>query len=304
MTQFCAQYSQEVGEPLPGTAAHLPNNLLLSWPIGDWTRTYHQAKSMTPEVSDQIRALVAAGRRVNLIHRADQGGDVHRAYLMPECLAFNVPRGELAAFLDALQQQQSLAPWQVGAVHSRILLCCTHGVKDKCCAKFGNAAFKALDQAAQAYDDAFEIWQSSHLGGCRLASSALMFPALRKYGRIEPEQAGALLQAELADQPYLPNYRGDGRLSPAQQVADVAAREHLQSAGTVPLNIELTELPASRAGGLDFHAHWQSVSAEGALYVQLEAITSVRYGTCADIDEGLPPAVYDTWQPVVVEAVS
>lgn len=302
MTQFCAQYSQDVGEPLAGTAAHLLSNLLLSWPIGDWMRTYHQAKTMTPAVSERISALVKAGRRVNLINRADQAAEVHRAYLMPECQAFDVPRDELADFLDAVKQQSSLARWHSGAVNTRILLCCTHGVKDKCCAKFGNAGFKALDLASHAFPGEFEIWQSTHLGGCRLASSALMFPAMRKYGRIEPPKALALLQAERQDQPYLPHYRGDAALSPVQQVADIAARQQLQTLGIVPLRIELHETTAEIDGGHGFDAHWHSATGQGRVTVQLEPITSVRYGTCADIDAGEPPAAVDTWQPLAIQA--
>ncbi|WP_108126181.1 sucrase ferredoxin [Saccharospirillum mangrovi] len=304
MTEFCAQYSRDVEEPLAGTAEHANQNLLLSWPIGQWTRTYHQAKTMTPEVSDAVRQLVESGRRVNLMHRADQPDGVHRAYLMPEQQAFDIPAEQLADFLAAVQQNQSLEPWSVGPVKHRVMLCCTHGVKDKCCAKFGNAGFKALDLASHAFPGEFEIWQSTHLGGCRLASSALVFPALRKYGRIEPEQALALLESERRDQPFLPSYRGDGTLGSVAQIVDIAARNQLQTDGIEPNQIEiLTETPLAN-GQVRYQVRWQTEAAAGELRIELEPITSHRYGTCADIDDAIAPIAHATWQPVVVQALS
>lgn len=303
MTEFCAQYSRDVGEPLAGTATHAQSNLLLSWPIGHWTRTYHQAKTMTPEVAQAVRDLVNSGRRINLIHRADQPRNVHRAYRMPECEAYDIPTDELHDFLTALHLGRALDAWFVGPAEQRIVLCCTHGVKDKCCAKFGNASFKALDEAAQSYPGEFEIWQSTHLGGCRLASAALVFPALRKYGRIEPEQATALLDTERRDQPYLPCYRGDAALSPAQQIADIEARNQLQRVGIEPCRVSIVAEQSHDNGDQHFEMRWQTSDSSGNLNIELNPITTVRYATCADIDAGEPPVEHPTWQPQVVDPV-
>lgn len=304
MTEFCAQYSRDVGEPLAGTATHAQSNLLLSWPIGQWTRTYHQARTMTPEVSQTVRELVDNGRRINLIHRADQPPGMHRAYTMPECQAFDIPTDQLHDFLTAVQQNQPLDRWHQGEVSTRLLLCCTHGVKDKCCAKFGNASFKALDLASHAFPGEFEIWQSTHLGGCRLAASALVFPALRKYGRLEPEQALALLESERRDRPFLPSYRGDGALSPLVQIVDIAARNQLLSDGIEPHQVEILNETPLADGQVHYQVRWQTDDAAGELSLELEPITVHRYGTCADIDDAIPPTAHDTWQPLRVQPLS
>ena len=303
MTQFCAQYSREVEEPLAGTGAHPRTNLLLSWPIGQWTRTFHQAKNMSESVSNRVKALVENGRRINLIHRSDQPRDRHRAYLMPEKCAFDIPHSQIEAFLTALDRGDSLAAWSAGDVHHKVVLCCTHGVKDKCCAKFGNASFKALDEAATAYDGAFEIWQSTHLGGCRLASAALVFPDMHKYGRIEAEHVEGLLASERENRPYLPCYRGDGALPPAQQIADIEARRQLNDRGEHPRRVEVLSEQRETDDFTRIDLQWFTDSDQGRLTVHLEAFSSVRYGTCADIDDGEEPVAHPTWKPVSAEAV-
>lgn len=303
MPQFCAQYSRDAGEPLAGTGVHPRTNLLLSWPIVHWVRTFHQAKNMTEGVSRRVHDLIDSGRRVNLIHRADQPKGVHRAYLMPERQAYDIPHDDLDAFLTALLKGDPLETWFAGEVRHKVVLCCTHGVKDKCCAKFGNASFKALDKAARAYDGAFEIWQSTHLGGCRLASAALVFPNLHKYGRIDAEHVEPLLASECDDQPYLPCYRGDGALSPARQIADIEARTRLARRGIRPLRTEIVSEHRDTDEDARIEVQWHSASDRGRETVLLEAMTVERYGTCLDIDEGEDPVGHPTWTPARADAV-
>ncbi|MFQ3231171.1 sucrase ferredoxin [Reinekea sp.] len=296
MTDFCAQYSRQVNEPLAGTGGHPQSNLLLSWPIGDWTRTFHQAKSMTNVVSKYISDLVGSGRRVNLIDHPDQPKHWHRAYLMPEQRAFKIPTFELEDFLAAFQSAQSLEAWETEPVEHKIVLCCTHGIKDKCCAKFGNASFKALDFAVKKnWLGHFEVWKSSHLGGCRLASAAVVFPAVRKYGRIEANHTVALLECEYQDLPYLPCYRGNGDLTPRQQIADIEARKTLASQGIQPFSMQVTsEHEQEDQTTVEFQ--WQSDGNQGQVSIKLQPLTISRYGTCSDITSQYEPVTIRTWQ--------
>lgn len=296
MPRFCAQYSRDVGEPLAGTGMHPRSNLLLSWPSVDWTRTFHQAKDMTGDESGLVTELVGSGRRVNLIHRKSQPRGWHRAFLMPENLAFDVPREELAAFLSALHAGDSLDAWLDGPVTRRVLLCCTHGVKDKCCAKFGNASYKALVSAAENMPGEFDIWQSTHLGGCRLASAALLFPAMHKYGRVEAGHAAPLLASEREDQPYLPCYRGDGALTPVQQVAEIEARGQLADEGRIPTHLEWVSEQALSDDRVSVGFAWHSDGERGEVTITLEKDSVSRFGTCADIDAGEAPAEQTVWR--------
>ncbi len=302
MTAFCAQISRDVAEPLPGTGGHPGSNLLLSWPSGRWSKTFNQAKDMTTDEVDAIAALAEAGRRLNLIDRKAQSRTTHRAYLMPESRAFDVPRSELVAFLSALKAGQSLADWEVTDIPDSVVLCCTHGKKDRCCAKFGNASYKALTAAAETRPEAIEIWQSTHLGGCRLATSILVFPQARKYGRVDAELADAFLDAESKDRPFLPCYRGDRLLSPEQQVAEVAIRQHLAQQAIWPDRLEPESDTDLDGGRKKITLRWRSGTEFGQLRVLLAPETVERFGTCNAMDDGEEAVVHHTWQVMSVFA--
>ncbi|MCE8020036.1 sucrase ferredoxin [Halomonas sp. MCCC 1A11036] len=292
--RFCAQESLALGDPLAGSAAHAECNLLLSWPRAKWRRSLRQASDMSEEVSTRLEAIAEEGRRVNLIHRRSQPEECHRLYLMPENRRYEVSRNELSTFLVALQRGAPLAQWEIDPPAGSLLLCCTHGKKDKCCAKFGYAAYKALATAVDLYELPFEVWESTHLGGCRLAASAVVFPTLRKYGRINDEDVLSLLESEMANRPYLPCYRGDSRLSPIQQCAQVAALEWLAARGIhgeVSVAQPSNEQESSRWW---LAVHWQSGSDTGRLAVYCEPRMIQRYDTCADLAAG-PPAASQVW---------
>jgi len=288
---FCAEESLALGDPLVGTGSHAERNLLLSWPRARWQRSLRRASDMPEDVSTEIEAIAASGRRVNLIHRRSQDSHLHRAFLMPECLRYEVPRDDLPAFLQALQHGASLTRWQAGRVEGSLILCCTHGKKDKCCAKFGFRTFRAIAAAAQRQAHPFDVWESTHLGGCRLAASAIVFPQRHKYGRIGPDDIAPLLRAEAAGRPYLPCCRGDSRLTPVEQCAQVAALEWLQSRGlTGEVQVE-GSTTADDDHCLAVAVRWQAPPQQGRLMVTCIASELVRHDTCADYEsEGAKPA--------------
>ena len=292
--RFCTRESLACGDPLAGSAAHAERNLLLSWPSAKWQRNLRQASDMPEEVSARLEAIAEAGRRVNLIHRRSQPSERHCLYLMPENRRYELAREELPTFLADLQQDESLARWAASHPTGPVLLCCTHGKKDKCCAKFGFAAYKALADAVDSQELPLEVWESTHLGGCRFAASAVVFPALHKYGRITPEDAPSLLASEMAGHPYLPCCRGDSRLSPMQQCAQVAALEWLATRGIkgeVSVAQPTNEHESSQ-GWLVIR--WRGGSDTGRLAVRCEPRMLRRYDTCADLDAG-PPSASQVW---------
>ncbi|MBB3230984.1 sucrase ferredoxin [Halomonas stenophila] len=296
--RFCAVESPAVGDPLAGTATHAERNLLLAWPRAKWRRNLRHASDMPEAVSERLDALAAAGRRVNLIHRRDRPSHRHRVYLMPENRGFEVEREALPDFLTAFERGDSLTPWETDPPAGALLLCCTHGKKDKCCAKFGFATYKALAATVADRDLPFEVWESSHLGGCRLAASAMLFPALRKYGRIGERDVRPLLEAEAGGRPYLPCYRGDARLTPVQQCAQLAALEWLDARGH-----SATPQLADDAGDADARRlvfDWRDGARGGRLAVTCRTDTVVRLDTCADLEgDGATPS--EVWRATGVE---
>lgn len=300
--RFCATESVAIGDLLVGTAAHAERNLLLSWPRAKWGRSLRQASDMPESVSTTLADIAAGGRRVNLIHRREQPSHRHRLFLMPECRVYDVAREQLTGFLRALHDGTSLVRWQAGTVGGSLMLCCTHGKKDRCCAKFGYRAYKAIADTARCRDLPIDVWESTHLGGCRLAASAVVFPALRKYGRITDADVVPLLESEAADRPYLPCYRGDSRLTPVQQCAQVAALEWL-AARDIPADVVVEPAPADdEALARELTVRWSGRHGGGSLRVICRARDLLRHDTCADVD-GAGARLSRVWHATVVSSL-
>lgn len=296
---FCADLSREQGDPLAGSGAHVERNLLISWPRAKWQRNLRHASDMPATLVQKLDALAAGGRRVNLIHRHGQDPDHHQLFLMPERRRFAVPREALEDFLNAWQNQASLAPWELGSVEHDLLLCCTHGKKDKCCAKYGYRTYKRLAQTVEAHQLPFEVWESSHLGGCRLAASIILLSPVRKYGRITPEQVLPFLQTEAQGRRFLPGYRGDSQLTPAQQCAQLAALTSLDSENDQP---RLTLLEDT---GDEHQRHilwgWEKGASYGRLHVHCKSVTIMRVDKCSDLEIG--PSESQVWHSTQAEAL-
>ena len=284
--RFCAEDSARLGDPLAGTGTHAERNLLLGWPRPKWQRSLRQAGDMPESVRTRLEDLAAGGRRVNLIHRRGRPDRLHRVFLMPEREAFDVRREDLSAFLQAFAAGEDLQRWHIGRVERELVLCCTHGRKDKCCAKFGYRTYRAIADTVHEQGLPFDVWESTHLGGCRLAASVILLPTLRKYGRVTNEHVAPLLQSEARGQPYLPCYRGDSRLSPVQQCAQVAALMWLHARG---IEAQLTVGQAADhtdEGQRLLRVAWRSGETQGRLRIACRASELVRHDTCADYETG------------------
>lgn len=133
--------------------------------------------------------------------------------------------GELLNFdADALATGASLA----GQVRTDepLFLVCTHGKRDKCCAKFGYALYKSLRghvaEAAAAGDA--RVWQSSHVGGDRFAANLICFPHGLFYAHVT-EAAGRTIIAEYErGRLVLDGYRGRASYSYPVQAAEFFIR--------------------------------------------------------------------------------
>ncbi|WP_432537803.1 sucrase ferredoxin [Kineococcus arenarius] len=107
--------------------------------------------------------------------------------------------------------------WQDAA--GPLLLVCTHGRKDWCCAVRGRpvvAALAALEPAA--------VWECSHLGGDRFAATALSLPGGAVHGHLAPGDAPALLAAVRAGRVLPDRLRGRCGDAVVVQAAEAHAR--------------------------------------------------------------------------------
>jgi hypothetical protein len=102
-----------------------------------------------------------------------------------------------------------------------LYLVCTHGKRDKCCAKFGYALYKSL----RATSSREHIWQSSHVGGDRFAANLICFPHGLFYAHVT-EDAGRVILSEYEHgrRLVLAGYRGRTCYSYPVQAAEFFIR--------------------------------------------------------------------------------
>jgi len=212
-------------EQLAGTAAYDVTHLLIEHP-GHWGRKALE-ESLFPE---HVRATVAAraadhGIRVSLIRRhgrtpTGSGFHVFGAHTTPGSAWLGITRMADPDELLGLD----LGAWAEGRmagldrVAHPLLLVCTNGRRDACCAEFGRPIARALSQAHPEV-----TWEVTHLGGHRFAGAMLTLPSGLSYGRLDPSSAREVARRTLAgelDAAYL-----RGRVAYPQPVQ--AAEIHL-----------------------------------------------------------------------------
>src|SRR6185312_1871161 len=114
-----------------------------------------------------------------------------------------------------------------------LLLVCTHGRRDRCCALDGRALVKALVEAGEP-----DVWESTHLGGHRFAPTALVLPTGYLYGRLDVGGAVAAHKAAAVGEVEPALCRGRSTWTQPGQVAELAVRAETGLRGANVLQVE------------------------------------------------------------------
>lgn len=101
-----------------------------------------------------------------------------------------------------------------------LFLVCTHGKRDKCCAKFGIPIYKTI----QTHAEESSVWQCSHVGGDRFAANVVCFPDGIFYGHVTEETAKLIVKEYDERRIVLRNFRGRACYSFPVQAAEFFAR--------------------------------------------------------------------------------
>ena len=106
-------------------------------------------------------------------------------------------------------------------VPSRDILVCTHGSRDRCCSRFGNPIYyQARKLVTNLALEHTRIWQTSHIGGHRMATTAIDFPSARYYGYLDADSLRSVLTHSGDIHCMATIYRGWGLLPWAAQVLE------------------------------------------------------------------------------------
>lgn len=207
----CAHTARASGELQYATASTVRRWLLVeqSGPWGADAVLHNRMPTATAQ------ALVALGRRLStrvlLIRRYGEreqsGCMVYAAVTRPqvrwvESFALDTPSDVFELDLSALA---SGAAAGVGGRRETepLLLVCTNGRHDACCAEFGRPVARAL---AAAFDD--RVWEVSHIGGDRFAGNLVVLPDGIYYGGLDADRAVAVAGQHLDGRIDLDAYRG------------------------------------------------------------------------------------------------
>jgi hypothetical protein len=139
------------------------------------------------------------------------------------------------------------------ATNDPLYLVCTHGRRDKCCAKFGFPVYNALRDFA-----GDSVWQSSHVGGDRFAANILCFPHGLFYAHAD-ERAARNIVAEYRARRVVNNkFRGRACYSHVVQAAEFFVRSETEITGVEDLRFH----SSARAGSDSWRVRFKETGAE------------------------------------------
>jgi hypothetical protein len=215
-------------EPLAATASRIDHWILVEY-RGAWARDVLGDCLFSPELKAHLRGQLAALERARLLfvkkpeRRAQSGRHVFFGTSRP---------GQERFFELEVEHQNDLLEFDFAAalgadggtarpVEEPLFVVCTHGKRDRCCAKHGRPLYDALRDET----DSARVWQSTHVGGDRFAGNVVVLPQGLYYGRVGPGDVDSVLAAHSATQIDLDRYRGRSAYSFPVQAAERAVRE-------------------------------------------------------------------------------
>jgi hypothetical protein len=235
---FCSELSRRAGERSMGTASKGAVWLLLEYPHG-WGRRAFEESALPPEVKQFFKDSMTRIRHSRILFiKTDRGRrDPRMNLFVVRCREREpfVVRLRLERYFDALSYD--LAAVASGrdlqgaeVCDGPLFLVCTHGRRDKCCAKFGVPLYNALREHA-----GDRVWQSSHVGGDRFAGNLVCFPHGLFYAHATPDAGRRVVDAYRSGRVLSEEFRGRACYAHHIQAAEAFVREEAGVAGVEDL---------------------------------------------------------------------
>ncbi|MDX6327077.1 MAG: hypothetical protein QOK15_3431 [Nocardioidaceae bacterium] len=283
----CSTLSRQRGESQEGTASTVRSFLLVEC-AGPWGTEALRDGRLPEPVKRRLQTLERdTSVRPLLVRRPGRPG---RTTEGPTRVFAAYAGGEgtwlQSMLLDGPADLLDVDPAPLGRGHrpgwrdieGPLFAVCTHGRHDACCAERGRPVVAAL--AALAPES---TWEVSHIGGDRFAANVLVLPDGLYYGRVEPDDAAALVAAQTEGRLDLEHLRGRTAYPFAAQAAELHLRRHLGEDRLAAVRL----LGSSRTGG-----RTAATFAVGARRWSVTVATSTGAPcqlTCRATVEGTPP---------------
>ncbi|MCW2857462.1 MAG: hypothetical protein JWR52_3077 [Marmoricola sp.] len=264
----CSTTSLEAGEALIGTAPNAVAWVCLEqngpWGAKAWTDSHLDTRlgQAIETAADQHGVRPALIRRPG--RHADPGTAVERHVLIahthpdnPWLLSGRVASPDALLELDwaAVARGDVDAAALPGLTRSSdpLLLVCTNGTRDTCCARLGRPVALA---ASAAHND--HVWEVTHASGHRLAATTVLLPSGALHGRVL--DGTVLLDAARRDELVLDGYRGRSTWSAGAQVAEDHVRRTVGITGIDDL-VVVPDVDAWTVRHRDGRRWWVAVTA-------------------------------------------
>jgi hypothetical protein len=282
----CARTSAELHEPLLGTASRVRRWVLVEQP-GSWGADALLESRLPLHLAHELRRRCDEVRARPLLIRRTDG---RRTGTRRVFVVSSRPGAAWAERidLDDVEELEGLDLAPLGADESvgghrlerSLLLTCTNGRHDACCAEYGRGVATALEAS-----HGQRAWECSHIGGDRFAANVLCLPEGVYYGRLTPESAAGVARLHDAGQLSLPHYRGRSTLAFDEQAAETMLRFHLGADGIADVGLVRRQSLSEEVLAVDFDAGGQRWR------VELEVMPDPQEQrmTCAEGRLGCPP---------------
>jgi hypothetical protein len=274
----CAAVAETIDEPLAGTSAVARSWLAIEQP-GPWGRDALSDSHLDHGVAKELAALSAGtGVRIVLIRRPGSHPDRHRPVPRTVYLAHTVPGRTWLEHTTVTDPKEllDLDFARAGAgmrgllgtpVLDRLLLVCTNGRRDVCCALRGRPVAAAL-----AAEHGERVWECTHIGGHRFAPTAVLLPTGYSYGRLTTTLGTRLLTAG----PVPQDCRGRSTWSAPGQAAELSVRAAVDEQDPDALRVTAVD-PLPEGGWLTTVTH---VDGRAWRVAVVERATASRPASC------------------------
>ena len=199
---------------------------------GPWGRDAFTQSRLDPALGAALsaRCSAAGGKALLLRHPASHAAvdGPRRVFLAgggdaPWLLSGTVDDPEVLLGLDLDQPGPPSVPW-LTTQRDPVLLVCSNGRRDRCCATLGRGVAGALEARFPG-----QVYECSHLSGHRFAATAVVLPLGHVVARLDDALGGEILDAaadgRLAAGALGPRHdRGRAHLSPEDAAAESATR--------------------------------------------------------------------------------
>jgi hypothetical protein len=282
---LCADVSGEATESLAATASRVDRWLLIEY-RGLWDRDVLGGSLLSERLKAHLRdQLVKLGHsRLLFVKRPERRSHKRRMLYVGSCRP-----GEERFFALEFDQHEDLVDYDFASalldggtpgvpVEHPLFVVCTHGKRDRCCAKYG----RPLYDLVKAKVDPAWVWQSTHVGGDRFAGNVVVLPEGLFYGRVERDDLDPILDEYFDGRIHLDRYRGRSAYTFPVQAAEQAVREETGLRGIRDVKLRRVRrkndrwIVSLRAGGKAYEAEAWAELGEEAVYLTCSSVRPQR----------------------------